>query len=101
MLFSAALGLTLLWRVTLSVALLAPLGILLGMPFPTGMRIVSAEASALIPWSWGVNGFFTVIGTVTALILGMSFGFKTVLLVGALCYLIELAAIAKSSRDKG
>jgi spermidine synthase len=96
--FSAALGLTLLWRVTLSVALLAPLGILLGMPFPTGLRIVSAEASVLVPWSWGVNGFFTVIGTVTALILGMSFGFTTVLLVGALCYLIALAAIATSSK---
>jgi hypothetical protein len=97
-LFSAALGLTLLWRVTLSVVLLAPLGILLGMPFPTGLRIVSAEASALVPWSWGVNGFFTVIGTVTAVILGMSFGFKIVLLVGALCYLIALAAIATSNK---
>ena len=97
-LFSAALGLTLLWRVPLSVVLLAPLGILLGMPFPTGLRIVSAEASALVPWSWGVNGFFTVIGTVTALILGMSFGFKMVLLVGALCYLIALAAIATSNK---
>jgi len=78
--------------------LLAPLGILLGMPFPTGLRIVSAEASALVPWSWGVNGFFTVIGTVTALILGMAFGFKMVLLVGALCYLIALAAIATSNK---
>ena len=93
-LFSVALGLTLLWRVALAVVLLAPLGILLGMPFPTGLRIVSEEASALVPWSWGVNGFFTVIGAVTAQALGMSFGFKTVLLVGALCYLIALAAIA-------
>jgi hypothetical protein len=78
--------------------LLAPLGILLGMPFPTGLRIVSDEASSLVPWSWGVNGFFTVIGTVTALILGMAFGFKIVLLVGALCYLIALVAIAASKR---
>jgi|GEM_PF-5511997 len=98
LLFSAALGFTLPLRVALAGALLAPLGILLGMPFPTGLRIVSDEASSLVPWSWGVNGFFTVIGTVTALILGMAFGFKIVLLVGALCYLIALVAIAASKR---
>ena len=71
MLFSAALGIPLLFRVVLAVVLLAPLGILLGMPFPMGLRIVYEEASALVPWSWGVNGFFTAIGTGTVLILGM------------------------------
>src|SRR6266511_95168 len=80
------------------VILLAPLGILLGTPFPTGLRIVSKEASALVPWSWGVNGFFTVIGSVTALILAMSFGFKAVLLAGALCYLVALAAMATTNK---
>jgi hypothetical protein len=94
-LFSAALGLGLLFRIALSVVLLAPLGVLLGMPFPLGLRIVSEESSALIPWAWGINGFFTVIGTVTALILGMTFGFKTALLAGTLCYLIALTAVAK------
>jgi hypothetical protein len=94
LLFSAALGLGLLFRIALSVVLLAPLGILLGMPFPLGLRIVSEEAPALIPWAWGINGFFTVIGTVTALILGMTFGFKTALFAGALCYLIALMDVA-------
>lgn len=97
-LFSAALGLPLLWRVVLAIVVLAPLGILLGMPFPTGLRIVAEEASPLVAWSWGVNGFFTVIGTVTAQILGMSFGFTTVLFVGAFCYLTALAAMARPNK---
>ncbi len=92
-LFSAALGLALWMRVLLAVIVLAPLGILLGMPFPLGLRLVSEEAAALVPWAWGVNGFFTVIGTVSTLMIGMTFGFKVALLVGALCYLIALAAI--------
>ncbi len=96
MLFSAALGIPLLFRVVLAVVLLAPLGILLGMPFPMGLRIVYEEASALVPWSWGVNGFFTAIGTGTVLILGKSFGFRMTLLAGALSYVIALAAIAIS-----
>ena len=93
-LFSATLGFDLAWRVTFAVLALAPLGILLGMPFPMGLRLISGEAEALVPWCWGVNGFFTVIGTVTATVLGMTFGFTTVLLCAALCYLAALASLA-------
>src|SRR5205823_964872 len=91
--FNAALGLSLLWRVVLAVLMIAPLGILLGMPFPTGLTLAGEEAAPLIPWAWGVNGFFTVIGSVSALILGMAFGFKIVLVVAALCYALAFAAI--------
>jgi predicted membrane-bound spermidine synthase len=94
--FNAALGWSLLARVFVSVLILCPLGILLGMPFPSGLRIIGEEAHALVPWAWGVNGFFTVIGTVGALILGMAFGFKAVLVVAAVCYLIALASVSRS-----
>jgi MFS family permease len=95
-LFGAALGSSLFVRVLLSVLILAPLGILLGMPFPSGLRIIGEEVPSLVPWAWGVNGFFTVIGTVGALILGMAFGFKAVLVVAAISYLVALASVSKS-----
>lgn len=94
--FDVALGWSLLARVLVSVLILCPLGILLGMPFPSGLRIIGEEVPSLVPWAWGVNGFFTVIGTVGALILGMAFGFKAVLVVAAGCYLIALAAVGLS-----
>ncbi len=50
--FEAALGWPFAVRVVVAVLLLAPLGIVLGMPFPTGLRWLSDEASALIPWAW-------------------------------------------------
>ena len=96
--FNAALGLILIWRVVLAVLMIAPLGVLLGMPFPTGLTLVGQEAAPLVPWAWGVNGFFTVIGSVSALILGMAFGFKIVLIIAAVCYALALAAIF--SRNK-
>jgi len=96
--FNAALGWPLLGRVVMSIVILAPLGVLLGMPFPSGLRIVGEEAPALVPWAWGVNGFFTVIGTVGALILGMAFGFKVVLIMALLCYLAALSAVAVSGK---
>jgi predicted membrane-bound spermidine synthase len=90
---SAALGLGLTLRVLISLLLIAPLGFVLGMPFPRGLRIVGEEAPELIPWAWGVNGFFTVIGSIAAVILGMAFGFRFVLGIAAACYLVGLAAI--------
>ena len=41
----------------------------------------------------GVNGFFSVIGTAVALLLGMVFGFTVVLGLAALCYVIALAVM--------
>jgi len=101
LIFSAALGWPLFWRVVLSIATLAPLGVLLGMPFPVGLRLVSEQAQSLIPWAWGVNGFFTVIGTITALILGMALGFKLVLVFAALTYVLAFAAIHEPARKVG
>ena len=90
---SAALALPLVWRILVALLLIAPLGVLLGLPFPTGLRVVAHEASVLVPWAWGVNGFFTVIGTTVALILGMAFGFTAVLMMAGLCYVLALAAM--------
>lgn len=97
MLFRAALGLSLPLRVLIGVVALAPMGILLGMPFPTALRMVSEVSSPLVPWSWGVNGFFTVIGTICAQILAMTFGFRFVLLCGAMCYAVAWAIIRKTT----
>jgi Spermine/spermidine synthase domain len=95
--FTSALGLPLPWRIVIVVAMLAPLGIFLGMPFPTGLRIVANEAPAFIPWAWGVNGFFTVVGSIGASILGMAFGFTAVLAVSGACYLTALLAMTMVS----
>jgi hypothetical protein len=65
------------------------------MPFPTGIKAVSTESNAFIPWAWGVNGFFTVIGSVGALILGMALGFKIVILLAGACYLFALFIVPK------
>jgi predicted membrane-bound spermidine synthase len=90
---SLALGLALPLRVAIAISLVAPLGMLLGVPFPTGLRIVGEQASPLVPWAWAVNGFFTVIGSVAAMILGMVVGFTYVLVIAAGCYATALIAI--------
>jgi hypothetical protein len=97
---SLALGLALPLRVAISISLVAPLGILLGVPFPTGLRIVGEQASPLVPWAWAVNGFFTVIGSVAAMILGMVLGFTNVFVIAAGCYAVALISIRQAQPDK-
>lgn len=89
---AATLGLPFAARLAIAFALIAPLGVLLGMPFPQGLRRLAARSPTLVPWAWGVNGFFTVIGTVSSLILAMTFGFTVALIVGTACYVAAAAA---------
>jgi spermidine synthase len=81
------------WRVALSVILLAPLGLVMGMPFPLGIRLVDSFNNKLIPWAWGVNGCASVLGSILSVIIAMTWGFSTVLVLSALVYQVALVSI--------
>ena len=82
-------------RIIISLFLIFPLGILLGMPFPAGITLLKDKAPSLIPWAWGVNGFFTVIGAVMAMILSMMVGFQAVLWIATAVYLLSMFYITR------
>jgi hypothetical protein len=87
-LFEYALGLPLPIRLALTILILAPLGFLMGVPFPGGIGwlLRGRLGSPLIPWAWAVNGAASVIASVLAALLALSFGFSWVFRIGALCY---------------
>ncbi len=72
--------------------LLAPLGFGLGVPFPTGMEILSARLPSLTPWAWGINGFCSVLGGTGAVLLAGVFGLRTVAILALGLYLVAAAA---------
>jgi hypothetical protein len=84
--FSALLGLSDLARVIASILLIAPLAFFMGMPFPTGLREVGQGAPALVPWAWGMNGVFSVLGSTAVIILSMMSSFTVSLIAAALIY---------------
>ena len=98
-LLRAAIALPVSARIILSVILIMPLGILLGMPFPSGIQLISKQAPGLIAWAWGVNGFFTVIGSVLALMLSMMIGFQAVLWIAIAVYLLSMFFIFKAAKN--
>jgi hypothetical protein len=86
--FAASLGLSLNSRVIISFVLLYPLGFLMGVPFPSGMRIVHRHArNNDVAWVWGISSLYSSLGSTLALSLAMLSGFSTSFLLGGLLYL--------------
>ena len=79
------------YRIAVTVVLLAPLGLVMGMPMPIGVRVLNREAPSLIPWAWGVNGAASVMGSAAALAVALLAGFNQAMLMGAALYLLALA----------
>jgi hypothetical protein len=94
-LFQSLLKLLDIIRTLLSIVLIAPLAFLMGMPFPTGLRQLGVRARDLVPWAWGMNGVFSVLGSVLVILLSMSTSFTTALAVSALFY--SVAAVVSPS----
>jgi len=91
--FQLLLGQSLGLRLLISVLSLAPLGFLMGVPFPKGIEIMGRLAPDLIPWAWGINGCTSVLASILSAMLAISFGFSWVLVGGSVAYLAALAVI--------
>ena len=78
---------------------LMPLGLLMGIPFPTGLKILGEKDAVLIPWAWAINGCFSVLAPVLTIMLAMIFGFRIVLWFGASVYVMAFVMITFFSRS--
>ncbi len=79
------LDLPLALRLVLSVTIIAPVGLLMGIPFARGLDAIR-DVPDLIPWAWAINGGMSVVSAIVAVLLALSFGFEWVLWVGSGCY---------------
>jgi hypothetical protein len=87
-------------RMMVAAAMLIPIGIALGIPMPTGLRILSARAPQMLPWAWGMNGALSVLGATLAIFIAMNWGFSVTLLTAAVSYLIGLAALLVATQPQ-
>ena len=75
-------------RIAVSAGLLLPLGLLMGVPFPLGVRMLGYNFPRSIPWMFAINSAASVLGSVTAMLLAVQFGFTTAVMAGLGLYLI-------------
>jgi len=92
------------YRFLISAILLVPLGFVMGMPFPTGLRALGStganapaspyeDLSAVdnaVEWAWAMNAAASVLGSVLAIVIAIQFGLNVTLACGAAAYLVAL-----------
>lgn len=98
-LLAAYVGLAFAYRLAISALLLVPLGFLMGMPFPSGLRALvsidqSGQANFLddnaVEWAWAMNAAASVLGSVLAMVIAIQYGLNVTLACGAAAYLAAL-----------
>jgi hypothetical protein len=94
----AARGATIAARIGVTIAVIAPLGFLMGMPFPSGIRRAGAQSKELVSWAWAVNGGASVFGSTLSVVLSMARGFTASFLAGTLAYAVALVVITILAR---
>jgi len=110
---AALVGLGFGLRLLVSGVLLIPLGFVMGMPFPTGLRALAnvprfripgaaldAEASDnAVEWAWAMNASASVLGSVLAMVVAIQFGLNVTLACGAAAYLFALLLMPALHRN--
>jgi heme/copper-type cytochrome/quinol oxidase subunit 4 len=86
-------------RIAAATAMLVPIGFLMGMPFPIGMKMASLRPNAPTAFLWGINGAMSVCASVLAVVIALSWGISSAFWVGCVCYAVGLAALAYAARE--
>jgi hypothetical protein len=79
-------------RIAIAIALVAPLGFAMGMPFPRGLQGTGHGPFAAPPFYWGLNGIFSVVGSLLTMVTAVIFGFTVAMVAGCVCYVLAAAA---------
>ncbi|MEW6102081.1 MAG: hypothetical protein AB1481_07325 [Candidatus Omnitrophota bacterium] len=83
-----------LWlRIVIVAAVIIPISYFMGFAFPLGLRIISTKDTRLVPWAWAINGCASVIASIVAIMIAMSFGFNLVLITSACFYFMAVFSI--------
>lgn len=94
-LFQAFIHFSDLAKIVISLVLIAPLALCMGVPFPTGIMRLANSAQEAIPWAWAINGCASVVGAVLATLLAIHLGFAMVILMGTLIYGLSCVFLRK------
>lgn len=95
---------TLLWlplwgRIAVAIVLIAPLGLVMGMPFPSGLRRTGSGLLPAPPFYWGLNGIMSVIGSIVTVFVALMAGFQAAMLMGSACYVVAALASRRAFRE--
>jgi hypothetical protein len=85
-------------KIAITVCLIAPVGFLMGMPFPTGLSRLEKRFPQSVRWAWSLNAASSVLGSACAILLAIYLGLRMTVLLGGALYLGALAVVWLDSR---
>jgi len=100
-LVNAAAGWPLPAKLILTTLAVAPAALLMGMPFPSGLRRLERRHAPSVRWAWSLNAAASVLGSASAIFLAIYIGLRSTLLVGAALYVCALLVILATRQRHG
>jgi hypothetical protein len=95
------IGMPLWTKLLMAGLLLAPLGFVMGMPFPAGLRQIAIQTlngktqrPSSVEWAWALNAGSSVLGSALAMVVAVAFGLSAVLALGAASYFLAILVTA-------
>ena len=85
-------------RIAGCAALVVLLGLPMGLPLPAGIARAATHGGRGIPLMFGVNGAFSVLGSVLAMIVQLNAGVRATMIAGAAAYLVAAALLGRIGR---
>jgi hypothetical protein len=83
-------------KVIITVALIAPVGFAMGMPFPTGLALLEKSMPEAVRWAWSINAAASVLGSAAAMFLAIYVGLQLTLIIGGAFYLAAMLSASAS-----
>lgn len=80
-------------RILAATLILMPMGLVMGLPFPVGMKAASTQADAPTVFLWGINGATSVTASVLAVAIALAWGISAAFWLGAACYVVAVVTL--------
>jgi hypothetical protein len=116
---SSVVGLPFGLKLLVTASIIAPIGFLMGMPFPLGLRALAAgftmgpevtretdwrdnkesgTSNNVVEWAWALNAGASVLGSDLAIVTAVHLGLKVTLALGGTAYVIALLMASQVGR---
>ncbi|MFH0765256.1 MAG: hypothetical protein V2A61_02435, partial [Calditrichota bacterium] len=81
-------------KILISILLIAPLGLVMGIPLPAGITAAGRYGPGTVAWCWALNGAASVVVSSLAVAIAMTRGFRITLTVSLATYLLAYLFIS-------
>jgi hypothetical protein len=86
-------------RIAATVLMVAPIGVVMGLFVPIGLRLTRRQHASDTPWYWALNGVVSVLCSALAVLVAITSGVHANFFIGSAAYLATAPALARLARQ--